>query len=487
MGNVSGTRDSSFPAAMGKYTPFARLGKGGMAEVFLAVARGPAGFNKLAVVKRLRDPESSQHVTMFLDEARLAARLNHPNIVHTYEVGEADNAYFLAMEYLEGQSLQVLVRSLAGRGEAFDETLAASLAVKALKGLHYAHELADFDGAPLGIVHRDLSPHNIFVTYAGEIKLLDFGIAKTNVSSSHTETGILKGKVRYMAPEQAREKTVDRRADIFAFGIVLWEMLAGRPLFQGASVNILARLVNEDIPPVRSVRASIAAELDAIVQKAVARDKDRRFATADEMRVALEGFLRERAAPPPEKDLARLMTGHFAEKREEARVEIKRFLAELPEDVGASRLALSRSMSMSLPLVEIGPMSAPGTVSRSVPMAVLAPDPLPPTARRARSLPTALGFVVFFAAVGALWVRGAGTVASAHVARDAVAHVKSAIGVQDRMHDAAPSAPAPSAPSPARVIPAVARPASRPAPAVTAAPSTEATARRANIRVLDDN
>src|SRR5437762_1830430 len=219
--------------AMGKFTPFARLGDGGMADVYLAVARGLAGFNKLVVVKKMRNPEDPERLQMFLDEARLSARLSHPNIVHTYEVGETDGRFFLVMEYLEGQPLNVVMSSLAQRGTGLTQPQAAFVVAQVLRGLHYAHDLTDYDGAPLGVVHRDVSPQNIFVTYGGEVKLLDFGIAKAKMNATQTETGVIKGKIRYMAPEQAGEKNVDRRVDLFAIGIIFWELLARRRLFEG--------------------------------------------------------------------------------------------------------------------------------------------------------------------------------------------------------------------------------------------------------------
>ena len=285
-------RDGAFPKALGKYIPLARLGSGGMAEVFLSVARGPMGFNKLAVLKRLRSSDNETHVEMFLDEARLAARLNHPNIVHTYEVGETDG-YFIAMEYLEGQSLQALLKRLSARQEGLSEPLVAYIAAQVLKGLHHAHESCDFDGTPLGIVHRDVSPQNLYLTYGGEVKVLDFGIAKARMNSTHTETGVLKGKVRYMAPEQLGSGPVDRRADVFAFGVVLWELLARRPLFQGDAASVMSRVLHEHVPSVRSVRPDASSALDLIAMKALARNPNERYATADEMRVALEDFLRE--------------------------------------------------------------------------------------------------------------------------------------------------------------------------------------------------
>jgi serine/threonine-protein kinase len=314
---------------MGKYTPLARLGNGGMADVFLAVARGPMGFNKLTVVKRLRNSEENTHVQMFLDEARLAARLNHPNIVHTYEVGEVGGRFFIAMEYLEGQSLHQVIARLAEKGDGLSEALVALVASHALKGLHHAHELCDFDGTPIGVVHRDVSPHNLFITYTGEVKLLDFGIAKATVNSTHTDTGVLKGKVRYMAPEQVTGKPVDRRLDIFAAGVVLWEMLARRPLFQGDAVSILTRIATETVPSVRTVRPDVSAELDAIVLRALRHDPNDRYQTADAMRADVEQFLRSHEVASLEKELGRLMNDLFAETRDGVRARIKSFLANV--------------------------------------------------------------------------------------------------------------------------------------------------------------
>jgi serine/threonine protein kinase len=329
------TSDSAAPPALGKYAPFARLGQGGMADVFLAVARGPVGFNKLAVVKRLRNPDDVARLDMFLDEARLSARLSHPNIVNTYEVGEAKGQYFIAMEYLEGQPLQAIVSSKNRNAKPLDETSAAFIAMQSLKGLHYAHELTDYDGTPIGVVHRDVSPHNLFITYQGEVKLLDFGIAKAALNSTQTETGVLKGKIRYMAPEQIGERNVDRRADVYALGIVLWEMVAGRPLYRGDVTSILTKIAMEDPPLLRSVRDDISPELEAIVGKALRRNLDERYPTADAMRVDLEVFLRGKQ-DGADATLARMMNDLFAETRDAVRARIKTFLAELPASGSAA-------------------------------------------------------------------------------------------------------------------------------------------------------
>ncbi|HEX4448762.1 MAG TPA: serine/threonine-protein kinase, partial [Polyangiaceae bacterium] len=323
-------RDVAFPQSLGKYVPIARLGSGGMAEVFLAVARGPVGFNKLAVVKRLRNSDDDTQVAMFLDEARLAARLNHANVVHTYEVGEAQGKYFIAMEYLEGQSVHALIARHKLQATGLSESLAAYIAAQTLKGLHFAHQLRDFDGTPLGVVHRDVSPHNLYVTYDGEVKVLDFGVAKTRMNADHTEAGMVKGKIRYMAPEQLRAGAVDARADVFALGVVLWELLARRALFQGDAPSVMARVVAEDAPLVRTLRAEVSPELEAIVARALQRDPGERYSSAEEMRAALEGFLRGKNEAF-DQELAKVMNDGFAATRDEIRERIKVFLKELPD------------------------------------------------------------------------------------------------------------------------------------------------------------
>jgi serine/threonine-protein kinase len=352
-------RDTAFPKALGKYVPVARLGSGGMAEVFLAVAPGPMGFNKLAVLKRLKSPDDYAHVKMFLDEARLAARLNHPNIVHTYEVGETDG-YFIAMEYLEGQSLEALVTRLAARREGLSEPLVAYIAAQVLKGLHHAHEACDFDGTPIGIVHRDVSPQNLYLTYGGEVKLLDFGIAKARMNAAHTETGVLKGKVRYMAPEQLGSHGIDRRADVFAFGVVLWELLARRALFQGDAASVMARLLNEDVASVRDVRPEASPELDLITMKALRRDPEERYATADEMRIALEDFLRETGHLDVDRELARLMNELFAQTRDEVRRRIKEFLQRLSSGSAGAR-GIGRTRDLPTLIESSEPRTPPAT------------------------------------------------------------------------------------------------------------------------------
>src|SRR5689334_3257328 len=189
--------------SLGKYRLIAELGHGGMAEVYLAVVRGPAGFNKLVVVKQIRPQlaEDPEFLAMFLDEARLAARLSHPNVVQTNEVGQEGERHFLAMEYLDGQPLSRINQRLGPKG-GLPLVMHLRVIADLLGGLHYAHELSDYDGTPLGVVHRDVTPHNIFITYDGVVKVVDFGIAKARDALTLTKVGIIKGKIAYMAPEQ---------------------------------------------------------------------------------------------------------------------------------------------------------------------------------------------------------------------------------------------------------------------------------------------
>ncbi|HET9834062.1 MAG TPA: serine/threonine-protein kinase, partial [Vicinamibacterales bacterium] len=273
-----------------RYQLLATLGRGGMADIYLAVARRSLGFSKLVVLKHLRSYDDDQRTRdMFLDEARLAARLSHPNIVDTYDVGLDGDAHFIAMEYLEGQSLSRILRAVH-HGQV-SATAWARIVADALRGLHYAHELCDYDGMPLEIVHRDISPPNIFVTYGGEIKIVDFGIAKATLNSFHTEPGVFKGKIGYMAPEQVNGGVVDRRADIFSMGIVLWESLVGRRLLEGGIRHFLETEGSSPLPTVISVKPDVDPRLSRIVERALAIDPRDRYATAAEMGEAVEAFL----------------------------------------------------------------------------------------------------------------------------------------------------------------------------------------------------
>jgi serine/threonine protein kinase len=265
-----------------------------MAEVFLAVVAGATGFNKLHVVKLMKPEllEEPEHRAMFLDEGKLAARLNHPNIVQTYEVEIERDQYYMAMEYLDGQPLHRILRR-AHKTETFlplhwhlhflCETLAA---------LEYAHALTDYDGSPLRVVHRDVTPHNVFITYAGQVKLCDFGIAKTMASSVETRNGILRGKVAYMAPEQVMGAGIDHRADLFSVGIMLWEAVNGARMWDGYSeIQIMQALSQGSVPKLGEGRPDVDAELRQIIDLALAPRPENRFQSAAGFRQALENYL----------------------------------------------------------------------------------------------------------------------------------------------------------------------------------------------------
>jgi len=310
---------------LGKYRLLAEIGHGGMAEVFLAVMEGPAKFSKLIALKMLRsqfaeDPDGRE---MFLNEARLAARLNHANVVQTYEVGEIDSRYYIAMEYLEGQPFsRILQRSRGGEHPKIPLAMALRIIADSLSGLHYAHELRDFDGSSLNLVHRDISPHNVFVTYDGTVKVLDFGIAKAAGSSSETRTGVLKGKVGYMAPEQISDLPLDRRVDLYATGVMIWEAVAGRKVWKGLSdVATLSKVATEGVPRLSTAVPDVDPELERITAKACARARDERYNTSVELQADLEAFIEKmtdggKATP---RSIARYISDVFSDTREETK------------------------------------------------------------------------------------------------------------------------------------------------------------------------
>jgi serine/threonine-protein kinase len=303
---------------LGKYTILAALGEGGMAQVFLASAHGPAGFNKLFVIKLLRSRVQRDDLAhdMFMAEARLAARLNHPNVVQTIEVSSDDDDYYMTMEYLEGQSLAAILQRVRKLNGAFPLNLHLRVLVDMLAGLDYAHRLEDFDGRPLRIVHRDVSPQNVIVTYGGHVKVLDFGIAKAADNSVQTETGVMKGKVAYMSPEQVCSTEIDCRADVYSVGVMLWEALAGRKMRRGMTeINILNAIINEEVPSPRTVVSTVDPELERIALKALARDPKDRYASAAEMQHDLDRAL-ERLGPRVQpRELGALVAEMFASER----------------------------------------------------------------------------------------------------------------------------------------------------------------------------
>ena len=302
-----------------RYEPIAQIGRGGMAEVLLARVHAVGGVRRLAVLKRIwpelaTDPD---FVTMFMDEARLSLRLNHPNVVQTYEVLTGAGELSIAMEYLDGQPLtRVLNRLLRGPGE-LSLPLRLRILMSVLAGLEHAHTLQDLDGTPLEVVHRDVSPQNVFVTYDGQVKLVDFGVAKTLAASHNTRPGTLKGKLAYMAPEQLQRVEIDRRADVFAVGVMLWEMLAGRRMwYRMTEVEIVSHLAaGQPLPPLPA-DAGRPPGLEAICARALDPDPNGRYDTAAEMEMDLESVLIG-AADSHARNLGKVISHAFASERAE--------------------------------------------------------------------------------------------------------------------------------------------------------------------------
>jgi eukaryotic-like serine/threonine-protein kinase len=346
--------------SLGKYRFVATLGHGGMAEVFLAVAKGPAGFNKLVVIKRLRPnlAEDAELCAMFLDEARLAARLNHKNVVQTNEVDRIDGHYFMAMEYLDGQPLHRVLGRVKQAGKTLPLPLVRRIVGEVLAGLHYAHELSDYDGSPLDIVHRDVSPQNVFVTYDGQVKIVDFGIAKAARRVVETDTGVIKGKLSYMAPEQAFSPSaeIDRRADVFSVGVMLWEMLAGKRLWQDmGDPEIMVALMRE-APHVAKASPGADLALARIAERALGRDRGDRHATAAAMRADVEQSGEIASA----EQLGAFVERLFHEQRVEIKARIARQIDLLDEsEDGAALLDLERGSAQRRSLASIPPREGP--------------------------------------------------------------------------------------------------------------------------------
>jgi eukaryotic-like serine/threonine-protein kinase len=402
------------PESRARYQVITTLGQGGMARVLLTVSRGPAGVDKLLVVKELKaelkgDPE---FLTMFLDEARIAARLNHPNVIQTYEVSSDGEHPLIVMEYLEGQSLSALLGRVGRKVMPLD--LHLHILAQTAAGLHYAHELREFDGRLLDVVHRDVSPHNVFVTYDGLVKLVDFGIAKAADSAGLTRAGQFKGKVGYASAEQlgGGKGVVDRRTDIFALGVMIWEAVAGRRLtFGEAEGAVMNRRLHGDDPSIQSVVPDVPEDLARICAKAMAFDPADRYATAAELRAAIEGWL-DASKRVGTEEIGALVRDHFAADREKIRglVEARIRSLRAGDSMGPGDFSpLSRRIA---PAAE---PSEPTMRAASTASSVARPAPTPPAAERSRT-PTliAVGVALAVLATGFQLTRsGASGVADA--------------------------------------------------------------------------
>jgi serine/threonine protein kinase/DNA-binding NarL/FixJ family response regulator len=280
--------------AFGSYELLEPIATGGMAEVYRARMRGMEGFEKIVAIKRILPhlSDNDEFVSMFIDEAKLAAQLQHPNIIHIYDLGRIERSYYIAMEYVDGRDLRSLLRLLEEKGTRLPLGLAILVGARLAAALDYAHRKHDLRGQALALVHRDISPQNILISYDGEIKLCDFGIAKAASKASHTRAGALKGKLQYMSPEQAWGKDIDHRSDIFSLGLVIYEMATGHKAFAGDSeLSVLEQVREPHITMPRDLDPAIPPQVERAIMRALRTDRDERYQTAAELASDLEGFL----------------------------------------------------------------------------------------------------------------------------------------------------------------------------------------------------
>ncbi len=324
-------------AVVGRYHLVERIAVGGMAEIFLACEKGAHGMERLVVIKRILPnlAEDASFVAMFLQEARVHARIGHPNVVRIHELGEADGLPFMAMEYVEGSTLRQLLRAATDAVVEIPIPVALDLVVQACAGAHAVHELVDPQGRPYGLVHRDITPHNLMVDDQGFVKLLDFGIVKARESDHRTQTGVLKGKIAYMSPEQCAQEDLDRRSDVYALGNCLWELLAREKLFQAPNeVGVMQAILTGEVRDLRAIRPEVPDPVINAIERALAPSRDSRWDTADELRRALvhaaavSDLRLDRDATAS--FVRRLLGGHHARRRRSVEGALERTLVSFP-------------------------------------------------------------------------------------------------------------------------------------------------------------
>ncbi len=340
----------------GKYFLLDKLATGGMAEVFKAKTFGVRGFERLLVIKQILPhlTKDREFVEMFVDEAKISVELSHANIVQVFDLGKIGNNYFIAMEYIEGKDLRALLKKSLKAKKPLPLSHPPYIAIEVLKGLEYAHKKKDAkSGDPLGIIHRDISPQNIMISYDGEVKIVDFGIAKAERRLNETQAGVLKGKFGYMSPEQAMGYEVDPRTDIFSCGILLFEMLTGRRLFMGENDLETLELIREaDIPPITKYNPDVPTELEEIIYRALQRDADDRFADARSMQLELTKFMFHYNADFTSADLAATLKSVFDKEIHAERVRLQQALTYIdkhydPDKRGSGTLVADVSEEVS--------------------------------------------------------------------------------------------------------------------------------------------
>ncbi len=361
----------------GQYVLVERIATGGMAEVWKARMRGVEGFQKIVAIKKILPhlSDNQDFIEMFVDEAKLAAQLNHNNIIHIYDLGKIQNSYYIAMEYIDGFDLKTILRQGQERDNPLNVELALFIASKIASALDYAHRKKDYEEKEMGLVHRDVSPQNVLISQEGDIKLCDFGIAKAASKASHTQAGALKGKLQYMAPEQAWGRNIDRRSDVFALATVLFEMLTNRKLFSGDNeLSILEQVREAQVQPPSLYNDEVTPEIDKIVLKALQKDPANRYQTAGEMARDLDQVLYSFRPTPTSADLAIYMH----------RLSSPDAVAQEPEpfaDEPTVTSAPSPSPAFSSPVIApAAAVAAAAAAPASIPAPMLASAPAPAVA-----------------------------------------------------------------------------------------------------------
>jgi serine/threonine-protein kinase len=328
-----------------RYRVIEKIAAGGMAEVFRAESAGLEGFKKTVAIKRVLPhlSQKKQFIGMFLDEARLSASLSHSNVVQVFDIGVGDDTYFIVMEYVDGANLKAVIEHRKQIGKPLPMEAACLIALRTCEGLSYAHEAQDALGQPLGIVHRDVSPPNVLITRHGEVKVVDFGLAKANSQLESSEPGIIKGKFSYLSPEAALGEEVDHRTDIFATGIMLWEMITGQRLFMGDTDLGTVRLVQAArVPPLSQYVKDIPSALEQIIGHALARDPKNRYQSAREFGRDLNRVLFQMGRPVSSFDIGGLVTDVKEEQRRQrgARPKQQTLIGNLIQDAMVSFTSL---------------------------------------------------------------------------------------------------------------------------------------------------
>lgn len=347
----------AFPKQFGRYTLTRKLATGGMAELFIAKTQGDEGSEREVVVKRILPSysEDEAFVKMFIDEASLTSKLQHPNIVQIYDFDVIDRQYFIAMEYIAGEDLQNLMKDGVEKGAPLSVAQCVWIVIELAKGLHYAHT-KEHKGRPLNIIHRDVTPHNAMVSYDGEVKLMDFGIAKAAERSTKTQAGMVKGKVAYMSPEQARGKPLDPRSDLFALATMLWEMLTNRRLFlRGSDFETLTAILKEAPEPPSKYRKGVDQELDDIITTALEKDRDHRQPTVEVFARELTRWYYKNVKDPEAESINGFMRKIYADKiaalPRSAEPATKREGARRSQEVPASEKPAARTVDAPVPEV----------------------------------------------------------------------------------------------------------------------------------------